>query len=112
MCERRQDLETFKETGSFRSDPVHSSGTGKEYHFPDRKMYQSSNLEMQIENLSSLFPNEKEGIEQVYRILRKILEEYSEIPSSLDWFDPPPSPQNFLFFINTGIRLMEILSMG
>ncbi len=69
----------------------------REYHFPDRKVLQSSKLEMQIENLSSLFPHEKEGIEQVYRILRKILEEYSEIPSSLDWFDPSSFSSKFPF---------------
>ena len=67
----------------------------REYHFPGRKVLQSSKLEMQIENLSSLFPHEKEGIEQVYRILRKILEEYSEIPSSLDWFDPSSFSSKF-----------------
>lgn len=67
----------------------------REYHFPDRKVYQSSNLEVHIENLSSLFPGEKEGIEQVYRILGKIFEEYSEIPSSLDWFDPSSFSSKF-----------------
>jgi prolycopene isomerase len=67
----------------------------REYHFPDQKVYQSSNLETQIGNLSSHFPHEKEGIEQVYRILRKILEEYSEIPSSLDWFDPSSFSSKF-----------------
>jgi len=69
----------------------------REYHFQDRKVYQSSKLEIQIENLSSLFPNEKEGIEQVYRVLRKIFEEYSEIPSSLDWFDPSSFSSKFPF---------------
>jgi prolycopene isomerase len=59
----------------------------REYHFPDRRVLQSSQLETQIETLTSLFPDEKEGIEQVYRILKKIFEEFSEIPSSLDWFD-------------------------
>jgi prolycopene isomerase len=67
----------------------------REYHFPNQKVVQSSKLEMQIENLSSLFPHEKEGIEQVYGILRKILEEYSEIPSSLDWFDPSSISSKF-----------------
>jgi prolycopene isomerase len=60
----------------------------REYHFPDRKVRQSSNLEIQIETLCSLYPDEKEGIEEVYRILKKIFEEFLEIPSSLKWFDP------------------------
>ena len=60
----------------------------REYHFPDRKVIQSSRLETQIETLSSLFPDEKRGIEQVYSVLRKIFEEFSQIPSSLNWFDP------------------------
>ncbi len=60
----------------------------REYHFPDRKVFQSSRLETQIETLCSLYPEEKEGIEKVYGILEKIFMEFSEIPSSLDWFDP------------------------
>jgi len=67
----------------------------REYHFPDRKVVQSSRLEVQIETLSSLFPQEKEGIAQVYKFLRKILEEYSELPSSLDWFDPSSFSSKF-----------------
>jgi prolycopene isomerase len=60
----------------------------REYHFPDRKISQSSQLETHIENLSALFPNEKKGIEQVYAVLEKIFEEFSQIPSSLDWLEP------------------------
>jgi phytoene desaturase len=60
----------------------------REYHFPDRKVRQSSHLETQIETLCSLYPDEKEGIKEVYRILKKVFEEFSEIPSSLNWFDP------------------------
>jgi prolycopene isomerase len=60
----------------------------REYHFPDQKVIQSSKLETQIESLSSLFPDEKKGIEQVYSVLRRIFDEFSKIPSSLDWFDP------------------------
>ena len=60
----------------------------REYHFPDRKVIQSSKLEMQIETLSSLFPDERKGIERVYEILKKVFEEFSEIPPSLNWFDP------------------------
>jgi len=60
----------------------------REYHFPDFKVTQSSSLETHIENLSSFFPNERKGIEKVYGVLKKIFEEFSQIPSSLNWFDP------------------------
>jgi phytoene desaturase len=60
----------------------------REYHFPDRKVIQSSNLETHIETLCSLFPDERKGIEQVYAVLKRIFEEFSQIPSSLNWFDP------------------------
>ncbi len=60
----------------------------REYHFPEQKFFQSSNLETHIENLSSLFPNERKGIVNVYSVLKKIFEEFSRIPSSLNWFEP------------------------
>ena len=60
----------------------------RQYHFPNRKVIQSSRLETHIENLSSLFPNERKGVEQVYAVLKKIYEEFSQIPSSLNWFNP------------------------
>jgi len=60
----------------------------RQYHFPNRKVIQSSRIETHIENLSSLFPNERKGIEQVYDVLKKIYKELSGFPSSLDWFDP------------------------
>ncbi len=60
----------------------------REYFFPDRKVSQSSKLETHVENLSSLFPGEKKGIEKVYGVLKKIFEEFSNIPSSLNWFEP------------------------
>jgi prolycopene isomerase len=60
----------------------------REYHFPDQKLIQSSFLEKHIEKLSSLFPKERKGIEKIYRILKEVFEEFSRIPSSVDWFDP------------------------
>ena len=60
----------------------------REYLFPDRKVIQSSKLETHIENLSSLFPAERRGIEKIYAVLKKIFEEFSSIPSSLNWFNP------------------------
>jgi phytoene dehydrogenase-like protein len=71
-------------------DQIHfiSLEPAREYHFPDRKVSQSSRMETHIENLSSLFPKERKGIEEVYAVLRKIFEEFSNIPSSLNWFEP------------------------
>jgi all-trans-retinol 13,14-reductase len=71
-------------------DQIHfiSLEPAREYHFPDRKVVQSSKLETHIETLSSLFPNERKGIEQVYAVLKGIFEEFSQIPSSINWFDP------------------------
>ncbi len=60
----------------------------REYYFPEQRVLQSSNLESHIENLSRLFPDERKGIEAVYRTLDEIYREFSEIPSSVDWFDP------------------------
>src|SRR4030043_1641120 len=59
----------------------------REYHFPNQKVSQSSRMETHLENLSSLFPKEKRGVEEVYAILKKIFEEFSIIPSSLNWFE-------------------------
>jgi len=71
-------------------DQIHfiSLEPAREYLFPDRKVVQSSKLETHIENLSSLFPGERKGIEGVYSVLKKIFEEFSTLPSSLNWFNP------------------------
>jgi all-trans-retinol 13,14-reductase len=71
-------------------DQIHfiSLEPAREYLFPGRKVSQSSKLETHIENLSSLFPGERKGIEKVYAVLKKIFEEFSSIPSSLDGFTP------------------------
>ena len=60
----------------------------REYHFPNQKVVQSSRMETHLENLSALFPKEKKGIEAVYAVLKRIFEEFSSVPSSLDWFEP------------------------
>ena len=60
----------------------------REYYFPGRKVSQSSRLETHIENLSTLFPKERKGIEGVYGVLKKIFEEFSNMPTSLNWFEP------------------------
>jgi len=59
----------------------------RQYHFPNLKFLQSSHLETHIENLSRLFPDERKGVERVYRILRKLFEEFSHIPVSLSLTD-------------------------
>jgi phytoene desaturase len=69
----------------------------REYYFPDRKVSQSSRLEAHIENLSSLFPKERKGIEEVYAVLRKIFEEFSTLPSSLNWFGPSSFSSQYPF---------------
>lgn len=60
----------------------------REYHFPEHRILQSSQLETHIENLSRLFPKERKGIEEVYGVLKKTFDEFSQIPSSLNWHDP------------------------
>lgn len=69
----------------------------REYHFPGQKIVQSSQLETHVKNLSSLFPNERKGIKKVYEVLRKIFDEFSQIPSSLNWFDPSSFSSQFPF---------------
>ena len=72
------------------SDQIHfvPLEPAREYYFPGRKVIQSSRLETHIENLSALFPKESRGIEEVYGVLKKIFEEFSNMPASLNWFEP------------------------
>lgn len=72
------------------SDQIHfiPLEPAREYYFPNCKVSQSSRLETHIENLSTLFPRERKGIEGVYGVLKKIFEEFSNMPSSLNWFEP------------------------
>jgi prolycopene isomerase len=60
----------------------------REYHFPDQRVSQSSRMDTHIENLSSLFPRERKGIQKVYAVLGKIFEEFSSLRSSVNWFEP------------------------
>jgi phytoene desaturase len=69
----------------------------REYHFPDRRVSQSSRMETHIENLSSLFPRERKGIKEVYAALEKIFEEFSNIRSSLNWFEPSSFSSQYPF---------------
>ncbi len=69
----------------------------REYYFPDQRVTQSSKLETHVKKLSSLFPKERRGIEKVYTILRKIFEEFSVLPSSLNWFEPSSFSSQYPF---------------
>jgi len=60
----------------------------REYLFPNRRVSQSASLKTHIENLSSLFPGERKGVEKVYALLRKIFEEFAGLPPSLNWMEP------------------------
>ncbi len=71
----------------------------REYHFPNFKICQSSNLETHIENLSTLFPEERKGIEEVYSILKKVYREFSTIPASLNWFHPSSFSSDYPFLL-------------
>jgi phytoene desaturase len=78
----------LKELGLLAKIRFISLEPAREYHFPDRRIYQSSQLDAHIENLCALFPEERKGVEQVYKTLKAIFKEFSRIPSALDWFDP------------------------
>ena len=67
----------------------------REYHFPNFTMLQSSRLHTHIENLSRRFPKEGTGIEQIYKILGKIFEEFSRIPVSLSLADLTTFSSNY-----------------
>ena len=69
----------------------------REYYFPDQRVIQCSKLETHIDNLSSLFPKERKGIEKVYAVLTKIVEEFSRMPSSLSWFEPSSFSSQYPF---------------
>jgi prolycopene isomerase len=69
----------------------------REYHFPNQKVIQSSRMDKHLENLSSLFPKEKKGINEVYAVLKKIFEEFSNVRSSLNWFEPSSFSSQYPF---------------
>jgi prolycopene isomerase len=59
----------------------------REYHFPDRKIRQYSDLDSHIDHLNSQFPEESKGIRKVYSTFDQLFREMSGMPPSLDWFD-------------------------
>jgi len=81
----------------------------REYYFPDRKVSQSSRLEIHIENLSLLFPRERKGIAEVYAVLKNIFEEFSMVPYSLNWFEPSSFSSRYPFLSRYKDRTYEEL---
>ncbi len=69
----------------------------REYHFHNRKIIQYADLNSHIEYLSSLFPQEQNGIKEVYRIFRSLAEEMDRFPHTLSWFDPANFEREFPF---------------
>ena len=63
-------------------------------------MLQSSRLDTHIENLSRRFPKEGLGIEQIYKILERIFEEFSRIPVSLSLADLTAFSSNLSFALS------------
>jgi phytoene dehydrogenase-like protein len=69
----------------------------REYHFPDMKILQYADLDTHVDYLSSLFPQEENGIKAVYGIYRSLSEEIDRFPYSLAWFDPSHFEEEFPF---------------
>ena len=69
----------------------------REYRFPDRNFLQYADLNDHVEYLSSLFPQERDGIKEVYRIYRTLSEEIDRLPYTLSWFDPAHVEREFPF---------------
>lgn len=74
-------LDLLNEIQFIRLEPA------REYHFPDRKISQYSDLASHIDHLSSQFPKESKGIREVYSTFGQLFREIMEMPPSLDWFD-------------------------
>jgi phytoene desaturase len=69
----------------------------REYHFPDMRILQYADLDSHVDYLSSLFPQERDGIKAVYQIYRSLSEEIDRVPYSLSWFDPSYFEREFPF---------------
>jgi len=83
----------------------------REYYFPDRKVYQYTDLSSHIEYLSSFFPQESEGINEVYQIYHSISEEIDRFPHTLSWFEPTRFAREFPFtFQYREKTLLELLN--
>ncbi len=67
----------------------------REYHFPDMRIQQYADLSSHEEYLSSLFPQERDGIRALYQIYVSISEEIDRFPQSLSWFDPSHFEREF-----------------
>jgi prolycopene isomerase len=69
----------------------------REYHFPGRTIIQYADLNAHLEYLTSLFPTERDGIKEVYRVYRSLAEEIDRFPHTLSWFDPSHVEREFPF---------------
>jgi phytoene desaturase len=69
----------------------------REYHFPDMRFQQHADLNSHVGYLSSLFPQEREGIREVYRVYQSLSEEIDRFPHTLSWFDPSTVEREFPF---------------
>jgi phytoene desaturase len=85
------DLGLRKNIELFPLDPA------REYHFPDMRIQQYADLNSHVEYLSSLFPQERDGIKKVYQIYCSLAEEIDRFPYSLSWFDPAHVEREFPF---------------
>ncbi len=74
-------LDLLEKIQFIRLDPA------REYHFPDQRIRQYSDLGSHIDHLASQFPQESKGIGEVYSTFGRLFKEMSEMPPSLDWFD-------------------------
>lgn len=67
----------------------------REYYFPDLKVCQYADLSSHVEYLSSLFPHEGQGINELYQLYHSISEEVDRLPHTLSWFDPSRFAREF-----------------
>ncbi len=67
----------------------------REYHFPDLVIRQYADVGSHVDHLCSLFPRERKGINEVYRIYRSLAEEIDRLPETLSWFDPARFAREF-----------------
>ena len=82
----------------------------REYYFPDLKVRQYADLNSHMEYLCCLFPHEREGIRELYRIYQCIAEEIDRFPHTLSWFNPASFVREFpLTFQYRDKTLHEVL---
>lgn len=80
----------------------------RQYHFPDMRFQQHADLSSHVEYLTSLFPQEREGIKEVYQVYQSLSEEIDRFPHTLSWFDPATVEREFPFIF----RYREVTLQG